>query len=270
MFDSSAAKPPSASSLTDSEKRHVLSLLPPESRVVAVASARVYHAPFKGRGDDWAYSGLQGLLVLGAAVHSEKKLGSNHETSFVQNYWFRLIDTASGRGVIWSHSIPVGFDYRLDKPFFHYFSGKSRMFGFRFEDDDEAEKFYRKVTSRVRTTVPPSRRKPLPPTPQNQISSAVISSPSPETCIHVAHMGYNEQGYIEATGNLPPRWKMVLKELQGHSVTKKMVDDDIEFVDGFWVGVKAVRAAAPKPEPVQTPSAQKRRKTVHRKPVQVP
>lgn len=270
----------SSTTLTENHKRHILSLLPPQSRVVAVASARIYHAPFKARGDDWTYSGLRGLLIFGGIrtpLPSERKSGPKHKTTFVESYWLRLVDQDTGKGVTWMYHIPEGFDYRLDKPFFHYFMGKTRMFGFRFEDDAEAEKFYDKIASRIKSTVPLCRRKPLPPTPTNQLSTAMISPPAPGTFIHVAHMGIDEKGRIEASENVAPGWTMMLKELKGHDPAGKLLDEQTDLAASFWTGVKAASVRSrvqttdiPVPDQTRTqdPASGKRRRTVYRKPVE--
>ncbi|KAL1748288.1 hypothetical protein HDZ31DRAFT_60479 [Schizophyllum fasciatum] len=151
---------------------------------LATASARVYHADFGAKGaktarrgsvsglirgnsrssgwtgdgkDGWAYSGLAGLLAFGCeagdAVVDDPRMSSADSPFDVPNpspvaYSFRLADEA-GRP-IWTFKIPTdGFDYQLDRPFFHVFSGKSRRFGLRFESDEHAEAFARVVRARA-------------------------------------------------------------------------------------------------------------------------
>lgn len=113
----------SSSTLSDSAKRHLLSCLPTDAKVLATASAKIYHAPFSSKTDGWTYSGLSGTLVFGrdrTAVQADRNLGESLEQSF----WFRLVDPT--KGLVWVHQIPPTLDYALDKPFFHTFSGKVR------------------------------------------------------------------------------------------------------------------------------------------------
>jgi neural Wiskott-Aldrich syndrome protein len=152
--------------MSEESKHHMFTSLPTESKVIATASAKIYHAPFNSKPDEWTYSGLTGTLVFGRnrITSSDRKGGSSGET-FEQ--WFRLVDPA--KGVIWFHPIQDTLDYRLDKPFFHIFSGRvskaiialddltltslstqSRMFGFRFDEDAQATKFLKKVMTYVR------------------------------------------------------------------------------------------------------------------------
>ncbi|KAH9936712.1 hypothetical protein B0H21DRAFT_698985 [Amylocystis lapponica] len=311
MLSKTSLLSPSTSSLAH-DKRHILSQLPADSKVIAVAAARVYHAPFGAQHDSWAYSGLRGLMVFGReriTVRGDRKFGTGPGTSFEQKYWFRLIDMSSGKGVVWMHQITENFEYCLDKPFFHIFPGKTRMFGFCFEEDAEAGKFYKKVTGRLpaagtRHRTPPCPRcppttrrfkKPLPPLPPKRLSPSMISSPAAGTFVHVSHVGFNDQGHIELSDNVEPGWTMMLTELHGHGVTEKVVKNDIDFVEGFWAGVKAVQAGnAPHEEQEQEhgasspspsnlgrregraadsvcsprPSAGEKRRRVHRKPVE--
>jgi hypothetical protein len=136
-------------------------LLPNSYSVLAVASARIYHAPFNPSNAEWYYSRLRGTLVLGKDSIVSKELGNSD--SEAEDSWFRLLDADSGKPV-WMFRIHTGLSYQQDRPFFHVFQGrvrhltsvlfhfehlfplKSRRFGFLFENDDEATSFARKVT----------------------------------------------------------------------------------------------------------------------------
>ncbi|TRM66897.1 hypothetical protein BD626DRAFT_545952 [Schizophyllum amplum] len=125
--------------------------------------------------DGWAYSGLAGTLVFGCeareAAVDPRRSGTVDPTSGaidsrsstpqfdvaavdsarILAYSFRLADE-TGRP-IWTFKIPTGgFDYSLDRPFFHVFAGKSRRFGLRFDDDGLAEEFARIVRARTSIT----------------------------------------------------------------------------------------------------------------------
>lgn len=115
----------STSTLSDSAKRHLLTCLPTDSKVLATATAKVYHAPFntKTDGAGWTFSGMSGTLVFGRArtiLHADRPLGE----SIQHEHWFRLVDPI--KGLVWIHQIPDTLDYAPDKPFFHVFAGKVR------------------------------------------------------------------------------------------------------------------------------------------------
>ncbi|PSR71552.1 hypothetical protein PHLCEN_2v12561 [Hermanssonia centrifuga] len=209
----------SSSTMSDDTKRHLLACLPADSKIIATASARVYHAPFHGHSDDWVYSGLHGTLVFGRnriAVHADKKLGSGPGTSFDQSSWFRLVDPI--KGLVWLHQIPEIFDYSLDKPFFHIFSGKFIDTSFR---------------------VAASLRKSKKLGSMKRLSTAMISSPSPGTFVHVAHVGFDAEGRVETSDDIDPGWTMMLEELRGYGINKSSIDGSRDFIEGFLAGAKA-------------------------------
>lgn len=105
-------------------KRAVLPYLPTDSKVIATASTRLYHAPFGSEPPNWTFSGLSGVLVFGrdrVRVHPDHRIGTGPGTSFEFSYWFRLIELRLSKGLVWMHQIPHHLDYRMDKPFFHVF-----------------------------------------------------------------------------------------------------------------------------------------------------
>lgn len=108
--------------ISHDDKQHIISKLPDDAKALSIASARIYHAAFTGP-NDWSYTGLQGHLIFGCNIIAIKEAG---ESIRIQStHWFRLVDSTGDKGVIWMHQInDGGFDYKLDKPFFHTFSGK--------------------------------------------------------------------------------------------------------------------------------------------------
>ncbi|KAI0826141.1 hypothetical protein BC629DRAFT_1272116, partial [Irpex lacteus] len=225
-------------------------LLPTDSKVIATASARVYHLPFGGRPENWCYSGLAGTLVFGrnrTTIYADRKLGKGPGTSFDQVFWFRLIDPE--KGLVWMHEIPGTFDYSLDKPFFHTFSGKSRMFGFRFDDDDEAAKLLKKIVNCSLCFASYAASTPKKPKRFEQFASmtrrftpSMVSPPATGTFVHLGHVGFNSRGQIETSDDVEPGWTMMLEELQGGygvSKSKSLGGSDRDFVQGFLAGTKA-------------------------------
>lgn len=263
----------STSTLSDSAKRHLLTCLPTDSKVLATATAKVYHAPFntKTDGAGWTFSGMSGTLVFGRArtiLHADRPLGE----SIQHEHWFRLVDPI--KGLVWIHQIPDTLDYAPDKPFFHVFAGKSRMFGFLFEDDAEAARFLRKVSTHVRTSTAGS------PAPRKgtvarkislglgvgrqarRLTPGMVSGPAKGTFVHVGHVGFDAAGRVEATDSVEPGWAVMLGELSGGR---------IDGLDGFFKGVptSTPKAAA---GPLKSDGAllrgpEAKRGPVHRKPV---
>jgi len=139
--------------------------------------------------------------------------------------WFRLVEIDPHQKkpakVVWRQPVlPASSDYKMLVPFFHAFSGNSRMFGFRFEDDDEAYQFYETVMvrTRARPLVKPSsgprswsksvRRRTM------IFSPAIdqITDPEPGSFQHKAHVGIDERGNMVAEGEVDRRWTDSLSE----------------------------------------------------------
>ncbi|KAI0672425.1 hypothetical protein C8Q78DRAFT_1077950 [Trametes maxima] len=253
-----------SSSGSEDSRVHVLSYLPPASKVLAAAPARIYHSTFGPGPEAWTSTGLRGILVFGrtrmaSMASHDRILGPGKETSAGHDYWFRLVDVDSGKGIVWFHQIPSSFDYRADKPFFHVFSGCSRMFGLRFDEDADAGKFIKRVTSRVQIMATRPSTKPRTPklysppasvltspsrspsSAPRRISPSMISGPSPGTFAHVAHVGIDDDGRIAASPNVEPGWMFLLEELHGFGVgvNEKMGPHELDFVEGFLAGAKA-------------------------------
>jgi hypothetical protein len=92
-------------------------LHPGTYELYATIPARVYHAAFGSKQNDWKYSGLSGSLIFGMDLRLDGQR---------QGHWFRLLDDAGK--TIWIFKIPeISFEYRIDKPFFHVFRGSVRI-----------------------------------------------------------------------------------------------------------------------------------------------
>ncbi|KAL0946229.1 hypothetical protein HGRIS_012488 [Hohenbuehelia grisea] len=174
----------------------------------AASPARIYHAQFGTKGNDWTSSSLEGKLIFGC-----DHLGSDE-------YWFRLIDTDTNR-IVWVFRVPSsGFVYEVDRPFFHVFTGKSRRFGFLFSDDGDASVFAKEVSERTKRLAPKrssARKNSLP----ARISPSMISVPSFSTFVHVSHIGINKEGVLEISEGLDPIWRTVLPVLPAQDAKKE-------------------------------------------------
>ncbi|KAG5723887.1 Wiskott-Aldrich syndrome like protein [Termitomyces sp. T112] len=223
----------------------VVSGLAPDSyTIIAVANARIYHANLGTKTPEWCYSRMRGILVFGRDCEPGDRPGQRSSVpSEAGNHWFRLLDATSGKPV-WLFKIPIGFVYELDRPFFHAFQGKSRRFGFLFDDDDEASILAKKV---VAQTCPPRapknrslsfylRSKSTSDSGRSSIQPSMVSLPTPNSFVHVAHVGLNKDGVIEATAGIDPSWRAILEGYSHHDFDEpiKVPEKKISFGDGFW------------------------------------
>ncbi|KAJ3477475.1 hypothetical protein NLI96_g10439 [Meripilus lineatus] len=265
-----------ASKTADDMKQAVLPYVPTDSKVIATASARVYHAPFGNEPEQWTFSGLSGTLVFGRdrfRAHPDRTIGTGPGTSSQVNYWFRLVDLVSGKGLVWIHQIPQFLDYRADKPFFHIFQAKTRMFGFRFDEDVDASKFHKKVTNHVHPKGPDSvicrkgskKATDLSGSPK-RISPSSISSPAPNSFVHINHAGFSEKGDIVVSDDIEPGWSMMLEELHGYGATNKTKSDN-GFMDGFLAGLQSISQKSTNAVVSSETYPDRKRKVVRRKPV---
>ncbi|KAJ7507352.1 hypothetical protein B0H11DRAFT_2185779, partial [Mycena galericulata] len=179
----------------------------------ATIYARVYHAAFGSKQNEWIFSGLKGSLMFG------RDRGVDG-----QAYWFRLLDE-SGK-TIWIFKIPeINFEYRVDKPFFHVFRGCSRKFGFLYTDDAEAASFAKvigratarpaeKALTTIAAELPRSIRSRLASSAMmGRLSPTMISSPMYNSFVHVAHVGSEKGSGAVTEADREPSWTMVLAEL---------------------------------------------------------
>lgn len=72
----------------------------------------------------------------------------------------------------------------------------------------------------------------------------MISSPAPDSFVHVAHVGFNENGIVETSKDLDPAWAKLLGDLQAHGVRQSIVEENLDFVEGFLAGAKSKTKAA--------------------------
>lgn len=97
-------------------------LLPNTYIVHAVATARIYHTQINSKPCQWDYSRLRGTLVFGQDK-GDTTTSFGTESSGIETLWFRLLDEISGK-TVWAFKFPSGFEYQVDRPFFHIFLGR--------------------------------------------------------------------------------------------------------------------------------------------------
>lgn len=174
------------------------------------------------------------------------------------------------------------------------------MFGFCFDDDEEAAIFYAQVTGRTghpkgvvslfdgpllpclsafsdiksrsgkstKSSKQTKRDKALPLRP-GRVDPTTISAPAAASFVHVGHVGFDSKGAVEASKDIDPAWTALLQGLQGYGITQNVVADNIDFVEGFLAGAKVGRTntdptSATTPEPSKrTSGSSVRRVAVH-------
>ncbi|KAF6751141.1 hypothetical protein DFP72DRAFT_1071682 [Ephemerocybe angulata] len=224
----------------------------------AIATARIYHTELHSQRDEWTYSQLKGTLKFGqnwsTSKHGTAPSPYNRRQSVddAAQYWFTLSDDMTGK-TIWMFQIPVpGFFYEVDKPFFHVFNGRTRKYGFRFDDDEEAAIFSRKVVNETcRDGASPKRGRSLKTkrsirskSLSGSISRKLISSPAPNSFRHISHIGVNRGGVFEISKDLDSAFKESLVKLQGTDAARMIVvlDSNTNFLESFWKDVESARA----------------------------
>jgi hypothetical protein len=137
------------------------------------------------------------------------------------------------------------------------------MFGLLFDDDDEAETLAKKVIDRtcpncmspmmfpicqfpddssfpVLVVKSRTREKTLSTRP-GRLSPSMISSPNPNSFVHVAHVAVNKNGVIETSKGIDPSWSTILADLQGHGVSQNVVLEDLDFGREVLKDVEAMK-----------------------------
>ncbi|KAJ3882221.1 hypothetical protein F5051DRAFT_436213 [Lentinula edodes] len=126
------------------------------SRVLAQVTVKLYHAKFSGMEYDWQYFNQRGTIQFCLNnCEADAELSTTEESASPKlieaNYWFRLRDELSGK-ILWAFSIPEECVYHIEKPFFHIFNGRSRMWGFLFDRDEDGYIFGQSVQAHLPTS----------------------------------------------------------------------------------------------------------------------
>ncbi|KZV67720.1 hypothetical protein PENSPDRAFT_687865 [Peniophora sp. CONT] len=221
--------------LSHEDQYLLASILPvTTSKVVAAAPARLYQAAF-ATPNTWSSTGRKGVLVFG---YDSTARSRSTATSASRVHWLRLVDLRRG-SVLWTHEMRELAEYETDKPFFHVLTSTNCLFGFRFEEDEDAAAFYAQVTHRVVET--PARKRPTPsrssssssiPTVSKPVDRTKISSPVTDSFEHVGHLSPTDE---------TPEWGKLVSRLENYGIEAELVEENIEFVKGFLAGAEVVR-----------------------------
>ncbi|ESK97029.1 proline-rich protein [Moniliophthora roreri MCA 2997] len=222
------------------------------NRVTLVeAYAKVYHAKFGAEPVEWQYFNQKGKVVFGR----DEDLGSSSGIPDAERYWFRLVDPLTGK-VNWLFPVPENLVYHTEKPFFHVFNGRSRMWGLLFDNDIEGNAFGQTVkhylpSSPIATRKTSTKTRPTmfrlrslrsknnstlsvtEASPQPTITPAMISMPRTNSFSHLAHIGLNRDGEVEGSEGVDPSWTRIVTERQNHNPHRSTIMKDIGCFQGF-------------------------------------
>jgi Wiskott-Aldrich syndrome protein len=76
------------------------------------------------------------------------------------------------------------------------------------------------------------------------VNSSIISSPAPGSFVHLSHVGINAEGIIETSKDIDPAWQILIQDLQTYGVSRDVVADNVDFVEGFLAGANVAKAKA--------------------------
>ncbi|RSH81390.1 Wiskott-Aldrich syndrome protein 1 [Saitozyma podzolica] len=250
---------PSVSTLSADDKAKIKRAVPTSggggNKIVTAAVARVYQA--KEGASSWSYAGVEGALVFCADKHRG-------------GLWFRVVDLAGNRGVVWEHELPNEIEYNQEKPFFHAWQGDFAQYAFVFAAESEASDFYKKVANRSKYAVKVKEDKkekekekstPTKKKKGGKIDKSLISGPTAGTFKHVAHMGYDADKGFSSVG-VDPSWQVLLEQLSMKGISPKQIQKNEQFIKDFVAqqgGIeKATQAAARKPPPPPAPTSRRK------------
>ncbi|KZP30806.1 hypothetical protein FIBSPDRAFT_725384 [Athelia psychrophila] len=254
----------------DGRRRHpdITTILSPAThKIIATGSARIYHKAFANYQDsEWTYSKTKGLLVFGRDVDPPVDNADSAQDIHTEIYWFRLVDPSTDR-VVWMLRVPDNFQYQKDRPFFHAFCGSSRMFGFCFDEDEEASTFYTEVTrctanlgkSRTAKSMKHSRRSKRDRTfsfRSPRIIRSLISAPLPSSFLHISHIGLDSKGDMKASKDIDPEWTNLLQGSGGSGNVEEVTISNIYLGDGIIAEIPVGIHEAPEGTVVETLAAQ--------------
>ncbi|KAF5392761.1 hypothetical protein D9757_001034 [Collybiopsis confluens] len=226
------------------------------SQTLAQVPAKLYHAKFSAAEYEWQFFNQRGTILFGQDQTNQAGVGATDPSAEVAGltespqtsglsdttYWFRLRDDSTGK-ISWMFQLPEDCSYRIDKPFFHFFSGRSRMWGFLFDNDQEGLAFgelsgitskrapsvrsKKSLKSLLRRNNSSSFTLALPPLPaiatseerktrKEAVTPAMISLPNTQTFVHIGHIGFDGDGAVECSEGIDPSWVTVITDIHLH------------------------------------------------------
>jgi len=206
--------------------------------MISTGVARLY----KGQKSQWNYTKIMGALCLCEQAGA---------------VYFKIVDLKSGR-CAWEQELYENFEYNKTASFFHTFEINDCVAGFSFADEDEANKFYQIVQTKIpraggsRNTAPPrqasmqredsskdmkdmTKKKKEKPASGGFLSGlfgtkkeAEVSISGPENFRHESHIGWDPEHGFEIR-NIPPQWR---KLFQAAGIKKSDLKDadTVKFV----------------------------------------
>lgn len=104
--------------------------------------------------------------------------------------------------------------------------------------------------------------------PPKRLAPALVSAPAPGSFVHVAHVGFDARGEVEASHTVGPGWRMMLGELPGFGAKPPAAPTAAARADAKPSGERAwVSCSARGDAYGQSSGTQNKRGPVRRKPV---
>ncbi|RUS15147.1 hypothetical protein BC938DRAFT_477071, partial [Jimgerdemannia flammicorona] len=168
--------------------------------------------------NQWTYTNIWGAVVF--LKDKEKN----------DTFFFRIVDLTSGKGVLWEQEFYQGFEYTLDRPFFHTFVTDEYLAAFSFADEGEASILYKKVTNRENLDGSGGKSKKKKAEKEKKsrfggskkskkgdhpkVDKSQIGLPSDFRCVnlHLGHIGWDpNKGF--SVQNIDPEWRTLFDQL---------------------------------------------------------
>ncbi|KAG2207154.1 hypothetical protein INT47_012207, partial [Mucor saturninus] len=205
--------------LSSAEDKNKVRRALPTAKIYAATVARLYVA--YPNPNKWAYSNIWGAVTF----LKDKKTHS---------YYIKIVDLTQHRGIIWEQELYDGFEFKKHTPFFCTFATDEYMAGLSFADQEDAEVFYTKVTTREISTKKTSSKKKKETSsgkkPKGKLDKSQIGLPSEFR--HLGHIGYTpDKGFsVQNTG---PEWNGLFDQLKDLGISPEELQDNEDFIKEF-------------------------------------
>jgi len=121
------------------------------------------------------------------------------------------------------------------------------MFGFCFDEDEEANALYREVTrctasptaKATKSSVNLAKQKEQPKPKKTftlqslKLDRSTISPPKLSSFLHVSHVGFDSKGAVQASKDVDPAWGTVLQGSRGSGPIQEVTINDMNPVEGL-------------------------------------
>ncbi|KAI8078031.1 uncharacterized protein B0P05DRAFT_470878, partial [Gilbertella persicaria] len=185
-------------------------------KIYAATVARLYVA--YPNPNKWAYSNIWGAVAF---LKDKKK----------HSYYIRIIDLINHRGIIWEQELYDGFEVAKHTPFFFSFATDEYMAGLSFADEDDANIFYTKITTReITKSSAKNKKKGITNDAIGKLDKSQIGLPSEFR--HLGHIGYTpNKGF--SVQNTSPEWNGLFDQLKDLGISPEEIHENEDFIKEF-------------------------------------